>query len=87
MFDLLFVDNKLSFQFTSDREVLGLDLGVPSYSGLQILKYELHVQILTSVSIVSRFIVQKFTIFICSFGFKVRCMTMKPNGFVKNVHR
>ena len=53
MFDLLFVDNKLSFQFTSDREVLGLDLGVPSYSGLQILKYELHVQIITSVSIVS----------------------------------
>ena len=53
MFDLLFVDNKLSFQFTSDREVLGLDLGVPSYSGLQILNYELHVQIITKISIVS----------------------------------
>ena len=38
---------------TSDREVSGLDLGVPSYPGLQILKYELHVQIITSVSMIS----------------------------------
>ena len=38
---------------TSDREVSGLDLGLPSYSGLQILKYERHVQIVTSVSLVS----------------------------------
>ena len=40
-------------QFTSDRKVSGLDLGLPSYSGLQILKYELDVQIVTSVSLVS----------------------------------
>ena len=73
MFDLLFVDNKLSFQFTSDREVLGLDLGVPSYSGLQILKYELHVQILTSVSIVS--FLDAFTMIIDEVRFHIICST------------
>ena len=58
---------------TSDREVSGLDLGVPSYSGLQILKYELHVQIITSVSIVS--FLDAFTMIIGEVLFHIICST------------